>query len=163
MFCCYCSVAKSCPILCNKRIAACQATLSTISWSLLKYMSSKSVMLSNHLILCGTLLFFPSIFPSIRIFSNESDFLIRWPNYYNLSISPSNEYLGLISFSTDWFDLLVVPRNSQESSPAPQFKSISFSTLSLLYGPTLTYMPDSWKNRSFDCTELCWQNDIFAF
>ena len=90
---------------------ACQASLSvTNSWSLLKLMSIQSVMPSNHLILCYPLLLLPSIFPSIRVFSNESVLCIRWPKYwsFSFSISPSNEYSGLISFKIDWFDLLAV-------------------------------------------------------
>ena len=88
--------------------APCQAALSfSISRSLLKLMSIESVMLSNHLILCCPLLL-PSIFPSIRVFSNESTLHIRWPKYWSFSISPSNEYSGLISFRMDWFDLLAV-------------------------------------------------------
>ena len=89
--------------------AAHQASLSiTISWSLLKLMSIESVMPSNHLILCGLLLLPPSIFPSIRVFSNESVLRIRWPKYwsFSFSISPSNEYSRLISFRIDWLDLL---------------------------------------------------------
>ena len=87
--------------------AACQASLSfTISQSLLKCMSIESVMLSNHLALCCLLLILPSIFHSIRVFSTESAFHIRWPKYWSFSISPSNEYSGLISFKIDWFDLL---------------------------------------------------------
>ena len=89
--------------------AACQASLSfTISLSLLKCMSIESVMPSNHLIICHPLLLLPSIFPSIRVFSNESALHIRWPKYwsFSFSISLSNEYSGLISFRTDWFDLL---------------------------------------------------------
>ena len=91
--------------------AASQASLSfTISQNLLKLMSIESVMLSKHLILCCPLLLMPSIFPSIRIFSNESALRIRWPNYWNFSfsISPSNEYSELISLRIDWFDLLAV-------------------------------------------------------
>ena len=88
-----------------------QTSLSiTNSWSLLKRMSIELVMPSNHLILCRPLLLLPSVFPSIRVFLNESVLCIRWPKYYwsfNLSISPSNEYSGLISFMTDWFDLAV--------------------------------------------------------
>ena len=90
---------------------ACQASLSFInSESLLKLMSIESVMPSSHLVLCHPLLLLPSIFPSIRVFSNESALHIRWPKYWScsLSISPSNEYLGLISFRIDWFDLLAV-------------------------------------------------------
>ena len=89
--------------------AACQASLSiTNSQSLFKLMSIESVMPSNHLILCLTLLLPPSIFPSIRVFSNESVLRIRWPKYWSFSISPSNEYSGLISFRMDWLDLLAV-------------------------------------------------------
>ena len=91
--------------------AACQASLFiTNSWSLLKLMSIDSVMPSNHLILCRPLLFPPSIFTSIRVFSNESALGIRWPKYYSFSfnISPSNECSGLISFRMDWLDLLAV-------------------------------------------------------
>ena len=93
----------------------------------------------NHLILCHPLLLPPSIFPSIRAFSNESVLCIRWPKYWSFgfSISPSNEYSGLISFRMDWLDLLAVQPDSQESSPTPQFKSINSSVLSFLYSPTL--------------------------
>ena len=93
--------------------AACQASLSiTNSWSLLKLMSIELVMPSNHPILCGPLLLLPSIFPSIRIFSNESALCIRWPKDWSFSfkISPSNEYSGLIYFRIDWFDLLAIQR-----------------------------------------------------
>ena len=91
--------------------AACQASLSfTMSWSLLKLMSIELMMPSNHLIFCHPLLLLPSVFPSIRVFSNELALRIRWPKYSSVSfsISPSNEYSGLISFRTDWFDLPAV-------------------------------------------------------
>ena len=91
--------------------AALQASLPvTISWSLLRFMSIESVMPSNHLILCHPLLLLPSIFPSIRVFSNESALCIRWPKHwsFSLNISPSNEHPGLISFRMDWLDLLAV-------------------------------------------------------
>ena len=91
--------------------AACQASLSiTICWSLLKLMSIESVMPSNHLVLCHPLLLLPALFPSIRIFSNESPLCIKWPKHWSFifSISPSNEYSGLISFRIDWFDLLAI-------------------------------------------------------
>ena len=120
--------------------ASCQASLSiTNSWSLLKFMSVESVMPSNHLILHHPLLL-PSIFPSIRAFSKESVICIRWPQYwsFNFSISPSSEYSGLISFRMDWFGSPCSPRDSQESSPTPQFKSINSLALSLLHSPTLT-------------------------
>ena len=132
--------------------AAHQASLSiTSSRGLLKLMSIELVMPSNHLILYHPLLLLPSIFPSIRVFSNESVFHIRWPKSwsFSFSISPSNEYSGLISFRMDWLDLLAV-QGTQESSPTPQLKSISSSVLSFLYSPTLTSIYDSWKNRSFD-------------
>ena len=86
---------------------------------------------SNHLILCRPLLLLPSIFPIIRVFSNESVLCIRWPKDWSFSfnIGPSIEYSGLISFRIDWLHLLAVPRGSQESSPSPQFKSINSSVL----------------------------------
>ena len=96
------------------KTAACQASLSIInSPSLLKYMSIESVMPSNHLILCRPLLLVPSIFPSIRVFSNESVLCIRWPNYWRFSfnISPSNEHPGLISIRMHWLDLLSIQGN----------------------------------------------------
>ena len=108
---CDCSVAKSCPTLCDPTDCSTPGFLSiTNSQSLLKLMSIKSVMLSNHLILCHSLLLLPSIFPSIWVFSNESALCIRWPKYWSLSfsINPSNEYSGLISFRMDWLDLLAV-------------------------------------------------------
>ena len=93
------------------RIAACQTSLSiNNSWSFLKLMFIESVMPSSHFILCRPLLLLPSIFPSIRVFSNESVLLIRWPKYwsFSFSISPSNEYSGLISFRMDWLDHLAI-------------------------------------------------------
>ena len=132
-----------------------QASLSiTNSQSLLKLRSIESVIPSNSLILCHPLL--PtSIFPSIRVFSNESALRIKWPKYWSFSfnIRPSNEYSGLISFGMDWLDLLAV-QGTQESSPIPQFKSIRFSVLSLLYSPPLTSIHDYWENHSFGCMEL---------
>ena len=85
-----------------------QASLFSISWRLLKLMSIELIMPSNNVILCCPLLFLPSIFPSTRVFSNELAFHIRWPKYWSFSISPSNEYSGLISFGMDWLDLLAV-------------------------------------------------------
>ena len=116
-----------------------QASLSiTDSWSLLKLMSIESLIPSNYLVLCYTILP-PSVFPSIRVFSNESALQIRWPKYwsFSFSISPSNEHSELISFGMDWLDLLPV-QGTQDSSQTPEFKSISSSALSFLYGPTLT-------------------------
>ena len=106
----------------------------------------------NRLILHCPPLLLPSIFPSIRVFSNELALLIRWPKYWSFSfiINPSNEYSELISFRIDWLDLLAVQRVSQESSPTPQFKSINSSVLGFLCSPTLTSIHDYWKNHSLD-------------
>ena len=135
---CYCClVAKLC--LTPWDSMDCQAPLSsTVSQSLLKFMSIELVMLYNHLILCCPFLLSLSIFPSIRVFSNELSLHIRWPKYwsFSFSISPSKEHSGLISFSTDWFDLLTV-QETQESSPALQFKSINSLALSFLNSSTL--------------------------
>ena len=122
-------------------IAARQASMSiTNSRSSLRLTSIESVMPSSHLILCCPLLLSP-IPPSIRVFSNESTLCMRWPKYwsFSLSIIPSKEIPGLIS-----------SRDSQESSPTPQFKSINSSALSLLHSPTLTSIHDHRKNHSLD-------------
>ena len=123
------------------------------SKSLLKLMSTEYIIPSNHLTLCHPLLLLPSIFPSIRLFSNELALCIRWPKYwcFNFSISPSNEYSGLISFRNDWLDLLTV-----QGTLTPQFESINSLTLSLFYGSTLTPVHDYWRNHSFDYMDLCW-------
>ena len=145
--------------------AACQASLSSvISQSLLKFISIESVMPSNHLILCCPLLLLPSIFPSNRVFSNESALYIRWPKYwsFSFSISPSNEYSGLISFRIDWFGLLAV-QGTLRTSPEPQFESINSLVPSLLYGPTLTSVYDYWKNQSSDYTDFGQQSDVSVF
>ena len=142
----------------KRRTAACQAPLSfTVSWSLLRFMSIESMMLSNHLILCCSLLLLPSIFPSIRVFSKESAFCIRWPKYWSFRISPSNKYSELISFRIDWFDVLAAQR-TLKSPPTPQFKSINSLVFSLLYGPKLTPIHNYWKNHSFDYMNLCGQS-----
>ena len=134
------------------RTAARQASLAiTNSKSPPKHMSIKSVMPSNHVILCHPLLFMPSIFPSIRVFSKDSFFCIRWPKYwsFSFSISLSNEYSGLIYFRMDLLDLLAV-QGTLKSSPTPQFKSINSSALSFLHSPNLTSIHDYWKNHSLD-------------
>ena len=131
---------------------ACKASLSiTNSQSLLKLMSIELVMPSSHFILCGPLLLVLSIFPSIRVFSNESILCIRWPKYWSfkISISPSNEYSGLISFRMDWLDILAV-QGTLKSPLNTTVQSISYSTLSFLHSPTLTFIHGYWKNHSFD-------------
>ena len=133
--------------------AACQASLSiTNSRNLHKLMSIESGMPSNHLILCRHLLLPPSIFPSIRVFSNESALRIRWPKYCSFSfrISPSQQYSGQISFRMDWLALLAVQGTLQESSPIPQFKSTCSSALNFLYSLTFTSIHDYWNNHSFN-------------
>ena len=122
----------------------------TNSRSLPKPMSIELVMPSNHLILCHPLLLLPLIFPNMGAFSNESALHIKWPKYWSFSfnISPSNEHPGLVGSPCS-------PRDSQESSPTPQFKSISSSVLSFLHSPTLTSIHDYWKNHSLDYMDLC--------
>ena len=143
--------------------AAWQASLSfTIFRSLLKLMSIELVMPSNHLILCCPLLL-PSIFPSIRVFPNESALCIRRPEYRNFSfrVSPSSDIQGWFPLGLTGLICLILL--SQESSPAPQFESINSLALSLLYGPTLISVHDYWKNHSFDYMDLCQQSDVSAF
>ena len=122
-------------------------------------MSIELVMPSNHLILCHPLLLLPSIFPSIRVFSNDSALHIRWPRYWSFgfSISPSNEYSGLISFRIDWLDLLAVQGTLKSLLQHHNLKALA---VSLLYGPTHIHS-DYWKNHSFDYMSLCWQSLLF--
>ena len=142
--------------------AASQASLFiTNSQSLLKLMSIESVMPSNYLILCHPFLLLTSILPSIRVFSNESVLHIRWPKCWSfiLSISPSNEYSGLISSRMDWFDLLAV-QGTLKSLVQHHSSKASILWRSLFYGPTLTSVHDCWKNHSFDYMDLCQQTFI---
>jgi len=132
--------------------AADQASLSiTNFWSLLKLMSIELVMPSNHLILCCPLLLPLSIFPSIRVFSNESVLHIRWPKYwsFSFSISPSNEYSGLINFRIYWFDLLPIQATFKSLLQHHSSKR-SILWCPALYSPTLTSLHDYWKNHSID-------------
>ena len=137
--------------------AECQVSLSfIISWNLLELMSIASVMPSNYLILCRSLLLLPSIFLSIRVFSNELVLHIRWPNYcsFSFSISLSNEYSGLISLLCKGLSGLLANTT---------VRIINSFSLSLLYGPDCTSIHDYWKNHSFDYIDLCRQSDISAF
>ena len=144
----------SCALLFLTRwTAACQAFLSSpISWSLINFLSFESVMLSNYLILCYTLLILSSFFLSIKVFSNESTIHIECPKYwsFNFSNSLSSEHSGLISFRIDMFDLLAVQGILESLLPAPYFKWISSSGLSFLHGPTVTPVCDYWKYHSSD-------------
>ena len=126
-------------------------------------MSIESVMPSSHLILCHPFLFLPKILPSIRVFSNESTLHIRWPIGVSASASvlPMNTQDLSPSGWTGWISLQ--SKDSQESSPTPQFKSINFSVLSFLQSPTVTSIHDHWKNHSLDQADLCWQSNVSAF
>ena len=154
------SVAQWCLTLCDPWTAARQASLSiTNSRSPPKLMSIESVMPSNHLILCRPLLLLPSIFTSIRVFSNESALHNRCPKYwsFSLSISPSNEHSGLISFRMDWFDLLADQRTLM-SSPTSQSKSIHSSALSFmvqLSHPYMTTVPTYYRHPQ-TCSTHVW-------
>ena len=147
------SLAQSCQLFATP-CAACQTSLSiTNSWSLSKLMSIESVMLSNHLILCHPLLLLPSIFPSIRVFSNESVLHIRWPKdwSFSFSISPSNEYSGLISFRMDWLDLLAV-QGILKSLLQHHISKASILQHSAFFIVQLSHasIHDHWKKHSFD-------------
>ena len=132
--CCCCSVAQLCLTLCDPMDAACQASLSTTSQSLLRLMSIELVMPSDHFIFCRPLLL-PSIFPSIRVFSNESVLCIMCTSSYSFSISPSNECSELISFRMDWFDLL----QSKELSRV-------FSNITVQKHQFFSIQPSLWSN-----------------
>ena len=110
-----------------------QVPLSSTVSEFAQVMSTELVMLSNHVILCCPLLLLSSTFPNIRVFSNESALHIRWPKYWSFNISPSNEYSGLISFTSDWFDLLAVQGTQKSLLQHHNSKHINFSVLSLLY------------------------------
>ena len=133
--------------------AARQASLSiTNSRSPPKPMSIESVMPSSHLILCHPLLLLPSIFPSIRVFSNESALRMRWSKYWSFSfnISPFNEHPRLISFRMDWLDLLAVQGTLKSLLQHHSSTESTLLALSFLYNPTLTSIHDHWKNHSLD-------------
>ena len=151
--CQFSSAVQFCPTLCDPHgLQHARPPLSnTNSQSLLKLMAIESAMASNHLIVCHPLLLPPSIFSSIRVFSNKSALHIRWPKdwSFSFSINPSNKYSGLILFKMDWLDLLAV-QGTLKSSPTPQFKSTNSSVLNFLYSPILTSIHDYWKNHSLD-------------
>ena len=146
--------------------AACQASLSiTNSWSLLKHMSIKSAMPSDHLIFCLPLLLLPSVFPNIRMFSNKSVLHLRKSEYWSFtfSVSPSNEYSGLISFRMDWLDILAVQGTLKSllqhhsSKVSILWRSAFFIVL------TLISIHDYWRNQSFHWTDHCQQSNVSAF
>ena len=130
-----------------------QASLSvTNSWSLPKLMSIESVMPSSHLILCRPLLLLPPVPPSIKVFSNESTLCTRWPKYcsFSFSITPSNEYPGLISFRMDWLDHLAVQGTLRSLLQHHSSKASILRHSAFFHSPTLTYIHDHWKNHSLD-------------
>ena len=146
------SVAQPCPTVCDP------TTRSTSGIAVhhqlpefTKPMSIESMMPSNHLILCRSLLLLPSIFPSIRVFSNESA-LIRWPEYWSfiLNISPSSEHPGLISFRMDWLDLLAVQGTLKSILQHHSSKASILPRSAFFYSPTVTSIHDHWKNHSLD-------------
>ena len=140
-----------------------QASLSfTISQSMLKLVFIESVMPFNHLILCHPLLLLPSIFPRIRVFSNKSTLHIRWPKYwsFSLSISPFNEYSGLISVRIDRLDILAVQRTLKSLLQHCSSKASVFQHSALQFN---AHIHDYWKNHRFDLMNLCWQSNISAF
>ena len=138
------SFTRSCLTLCNPMDCRMRGfPVLHHSCSLLRLMSIKSVTPPNHLILCHSLLLSPSIFPSIRVFSNDSVLPIRWPEYW--------QWIFMTDFLYDWLVWSPCsPRDSQESSPTPQFKNINSSALSFLYSPPLTSIHDYLKNHSCD-------------
>ena len=157
-------VTQSFSTFATRQTAVPQASLSiTNSQSLLKLMSIKSVMSSNHLFLCHPLLLLPSIFPSIRVFFKESVLCIRWPKYwsFSFSLSPSNEYSGLISFRIDWLDLLAVQGTlksllQHHSSKASILQCLTFFMVQLIS------IYDYQKNHIFDQMNLCWESNVSA-
>ena len=162
------SVTESCPTLCKLWIAACQASQSkTNSWCLFRLMSIELVMPSNHLILCCPLLLLPQSysasgsFPIIQFFASSGQNIGASTS---ASVLPKNIHYWFSLGSTDLISFS--PRNSQESSPTPQFKSINSSALSFIYGPSLTSIHNYWKNYSFGYRYFCWQSNviyIYAF
>ena len=143
LLCCCCSVTNHVQLSEAPWTETCYASLSfTVSLSLLKFMSTELMMPSNYLIPCNPPLLLPTIFPSIRVFSNESALCSRWPKNWSFSISPSSEYSELISFRIDWLDLLAVQGTLKILLQHHSSKACSLA-LSLLYGPTLTSKHDS--------------------
>ena len=142
------SVPKSCLTLCNPMDCSTPGLL--VHYQLLELAQAQVHQVGDaiHFIFCRPLLRMPSVFPRIRVFSSQSFLCIRWPKYwsFNFSISPFNEYSGQISFRKS----ACSPRDSQVSSPTPQFKSINSSVLSFIYSPTLISIHDYWKSHSFD-------------
>ena len=162
---CCCSVAQSCPILCD--LMDCRKPGFPVLHYLLGFAQTHVHWVSDtiqpsHPLLPPSLL--PSIFPSITVFTNELVLHIRWAKYWSfrLSINPSNEYSGLVFFRIDWLDLLAV-QGTLKSLLYTTVQSINSLVLSLLYGPTLTSVHDYWESQNFDYTGICCQSNVSAF
>ena len=153
--CCCCLVNKYVWLFVTHELPHTRLFCPSLSPGVLSNSTIELAMSFNQLILCHPLFILPSIFSIIRIFSNESALCIRWTKYwsFSISISPSIEYSGLISFSIDWLDLLAVER-TLESSLAPQFKKINSSVFNLPYNPALTCVHEYWKKQF-------WQSDFY--
>ena len=156
-----CCFAQSCPTLCCRMDCSMQRFL--VLHHLLGLIQTHVHWVVDTIQLSCPLLLLPSIFPSIRVFSNESVLCIRWPKYRGFNISPSNEYSGLISFRIDWFDLLAVNGTlksllQHHSSKASVLRCSAFFMVQLSH-PYMT----AGKNHSFDFMYLCWQSNVFAF
>ena len=149
--CVYCSVIQSCLTLCNPM--DCSTPSLSVPYHHLKFAQVHVHCISDAIQPSHPLLLLPSVFPSIMDFSCESAVRLRYPKYWALSfsISPSKEYSGLISFKMDWSD----PKDSQDSSPALQFKGINSFVLCLLYGPAPTTVHDHWEDHCLDYRDLC--------
>ena len=161
LICCFCSVVQSCPTLCCHVDCSTQRFL--VLHHLLGLVQTHVHWVVDTIQLSCPLLLLPSIFPSIRVFSNESVLCIRWPKYRSFNISPSNEYSGLISFRIDWFDLPAVQGAlksllQHHSSKASVLRCSAFFMVQLSH-PYMT----TGKSHSFDYMDLCWQSNVFAF
>ena len=163
---CCCSVAKSSLTLCDPM--NCSMPDFPVLYHFLEFaqlMFIESVMPSNHLILCHPLLLLPSIFPSIKVFSNELALCVRWPKYWNFSfvISPFNEYSWLVSFRIDWFDLLAV-QGTPKSLLQHHSSKASILHCSVFFMVQLSHLyTTTGKDHSRDYMDLCWQSDVFGF
>ena len=159
LFCC--SVAKSCPTLCSNMSCSTPGFPAfTVSWSLLKLIPLSWWCHPTVSYSVNPLLLLPSIFPGIRVFSNELVLCIRWPKYQSLSISPSNAHSGLISYRIDGLFSLQSKEFSRVFSSTTIWKA---SDLQHFFMVQLTFVHDYWKDHSFDYTDLCWQSDISSF
>ena len=158
---CY-SVAQSCLTLCDPMDCSTPGfPVLTISQSLFKLMSGESLMPSDHLILCHPFLCLPSIFPSIRVFSNELTFCIRRPKYWSFSISPFDDYSESIFFRINWFDLAV--QGTLKSLLQHRVQRHGFFSTQPFHYPSLTSIHNQWKKHNFDYMDLCQQSNVSAF